>query len=252
MRIDGAREGLRQAMAWLHTWVGLLLGWLLFAIFLTGTLAFFKLELNDWSRPELLGRGQAAPLDAAQLAEVEARMRTLSPLVQSWRLTAADERRPLAQLAWVEPPPADAPAGQRGRFERRWLDPVTGEALQSRETFGIGEFFYRFHFELRSAQQSRWILEGRWAVGLATLFMFVALLSGIVTHRRFFKDFFTFRPRAKAAQRVWLDAHNVSGVLALPFYLVVTFSGLMIFHTLYMPAGIAAVYGPKGGSQRLA
>ena len=32
------KEGFRQAMAWLHTWAGLIFGWLLFAIFLTGTL----------------------------------------------------------------------------------------------------------------------------------------------------------------------------------------------------------------------
>jgi uncharacterized iron-regulated membrane protein len=244
MRADGAREGLRQAMAWLHTWVGLLLGWLLFAIFLTGSLAFFKHELNHWSRPELLGHGLAAPLDAAQLALVEARVHEAAPGAQSWRLTAADERRPLVQLGWRE---AAAP-GQRARLEQRWLDPASGQLLRPRESFGIGEFFYRFHFELRSAQQSRWITEGRWLVGLATLLMFVALISGVITHRRIFKDFFTFRPRAKAAQRAWLDAHNVSGVLVLPFYLVITFSGLMIMHTLYMPAGIAAVYGLKGGT----
>ena len=90
------------------------------------------------------------------------------------------------------------------------------------------------------------MLQGRWIVGVATLLMFVALLTGVVTHRRIFKDFFTFRP-AKGGQRAWLDAHNVSGVLALPFYLVITFSGLMIFHSLYLPAGIAAVYpGARG------
>ena len=33
------KEGLRQSMAWLHTWTGLLLGWLLFAMFATGTAA---------------------------------------------------------------------------------------------------------------------------------------------------------------------------------------------------------------------
>lgn len=34
--------GFRQANAWLHTWAGLLLGWLLYAVFLTGTLSFFR------------------------------------------------------------------------------------------------------------------------------------------------------------------------------------------------------------------
>lgn len=243
MRADGAREGLRQAMAWLHTWAGLLLGWLLFAIFLSGTLAFFKHELNHWSRPELWGHGRAGVLDAVQLAQAEARLQELAPAAQNWRLTAADERRPLAQLSWREPAQQ---AGQRARPAQRWLHPLTGQAIETRATFGLGEFFYRFHFELRTAQQSRWIVQGRWAVGLATLLMFVALLSGIVTHRRFFKDFFTFRPRAKAAQRAWLDAHNLSGVLVLPFYLMITFSGLMLFHSLYMPAGIAAAYGAEG------
>ena len=33
------QEGFRQAMSWLHTWSGLILGWLLFAIFVTGTLS---------------------------------------------------------------------------------------------------------------------------------------------------------------------------------------------------------------------
>ena len=49
------REGFRQAMSWLHTWAGLVLGWLLFAIFLTGTLSFFRNELNLWTHPELHG-----------------------------------------------------------------------------------------------------------------------------------------------------------------------------------------------------
>jgi hypothetical protein len=34
--------GFRQAQAWLHTWCGLWFSWLLFAVFLTGTLAVFE------------------------------------------------------------------------------------------------------------------------------------------------------------------------------------------------------------------
>lgn len=43
------REGFRQAMAWLHTWTGLIFGWLLFAIFLTGTMSYFKEEIIHWA-----------------------------------------------------------------------------------------------------------------------------------------------------------------------------------------------------------
>lgn len=42
-----------QSMAWLHTWAGLIFGWLLFAIFVTGTLAVFDKELDHWMQPEI-------------------------------------------------------------------------------------------------------------------------------------------------------------------------------------------------------
>ncbi|MDR3064738.1 MAG: PepSY domain-containing protein [Comamonas sp.] len=223
------QEGFRQAMSWLHTWSGLILGWLLFAIFVTGTLSFFKNEFNLWMRPELHGL-PASDSDVAQRAQ-EA-LHEHAPGVSHFIMRLPDARTPTVNVLWRDLPDS--------RFQTLLLHPQTGAALQARETAG-GEFFYRFHFELRTAHKGRWTIQGRWVVGAATLLMFIALLTGVVTHRRIFKDFFTFRPR-KGGQRAWLDAHNVSGVLVLPFYLMITFSGLMIFHALYMPAGIAAAY----------
>ena len=72
------------------------------------------------------------------------------------------------------------------------------------------------------------------------MFMLVAILSGIVTHKRIFKDFFTFRPGK--GQRSWLDAHNVSAVLALPYHLMITYTGLVTLMFMYLPAGVQAVY----------
>ncbi|WP_370681655.1 PepSY-associated TM helix domain-containing protein [Comamonas sp. GB3 AK4-5] len=229
-----AQEGFRQAMSWLHTWSGLVLGWLLFAIFVTGTLSFFKNEFNLWMRPELHGLPAADSLVAQRAQQA---LRAHAPDVTQFIMRLPDPRTPAVTVLWR--------GTGNGRFETLMLHPQTGAVLQARETAG-GEFFYRFHFELRTAHSGRWTLQGRWIVGVATLLMFVALLTGVVTHRRIFKDFFTFRPR-KGGQRAWLDAHNVSGVLALPFYLMITFSGLMIFHAIYMPAGINAGYpGAQG------
>ncbi len=228
------REGLRQAMAWLHTWSGLVLSWLMFAIFLTGTLSFYRQEISLWMRPEL-----QAGYSPGQPPSVQALLAVQRAAAQSaqWSLRLPDERDPTLTLQM-------RPSGEQQRPQTLRLHPQTGEVLIPRETMG-GDFFYRFHFELRTAQNGRWVLQGRWVVGVATLLMFIALLSGIVTHRRIFKDFFTFRS-GKNAQRVWLDAHNLSGVLVLPFYLMITFSGLMIFHGLYLPVGIAAAYpGPS-------
>lgn len=43
----------RQAMAWLHAWSGLVVGWVLFAIFVTGTASYYRTDISDWMRPEL-------------------------------------------------------------------------------------------------------------------------------------------------------------------------------------------------------
>ena len=48
------------------------------------------------------------------------------------------------------------------------------------------------------------------------MFMLIAIVSGVITHKKIFIDFFTFR--WGKGQRSWLDAHNASGVLLLPFY----------------------------------
>lgn len=239
-KVPNDREGFRQAMSWLHTWAGLILGWLLFAIFLTGTLSFFKNEFNLWMRPEMHG---LQPVDATDPQVAQTAQKALDALVRKvpsvtqWIMHLPDDRDPAVNILWR--------GTGNGRFETLRMHPQTGEAIDTRQTMG-GDFFYRFHFELRTAQKGRWTIEGRWVVGVATMLMFVALISGVITHRRIFKDFFTFRP-TKGGQRAWLDAHNVTGVLVLPFYLMITFSGLMIFHTLYMPAGIATAYkGEKG------
>jgi uncharacterized iron-regulated membrane protein len=73
--------------------------------------------------------------------------------------------------------------------------------------------------------------------------MLVSILSGVITHKKIFSDFFTFRPRR--GQRSWLDAHNVLAVVALPFHLMITYSGLVLLMITYMPLVLSATYGPE-------
>ena len=47
------QKNIRQSMAWLHSWTGLLLGWLLFAIFLMGSMSYYRHEITMWMQPEL-------------------------------------------------------------------------------------------------------------------------------------------------------------------------------------------------------
>ena len=45
------KDRFRQSMAWLHTWLGLLFGWVLYFIFVTGTAGYLDTEIDRWMRP---------------------------------------------------------------------------------------------------------------------------------------------------------------------------------------------------------
>jgi len=225
--VEAQPEGIRQSMSWLHTWAGLLLGWVLYAMFLTGTLAFFRDEITAYMKPEV--QVQAVTSDAAMITGMRY-LQTHAPDALRWFVLPYSDRDPLIEVSYQKPGKTG-----RGSFQRVQLDPATGEAVQSRETRG-GDFFYRFHYELEMGYP--W---GRWLASIAGMFMLVAIISGIITHKKIFKDFFTFRP-GKGGQRSWMDGHNALSVLGLPFHLMITFSGLMLFMIMVMPAGIYAMY----------
>ena len=218
--MSAIREGVRQVMAWLHGWTGLLLGWVLFVMCLAGTLSVFKPEIGQWMRPET--SATADPADAVQAAANWLGGNTKGST--GWYLLAPNGRMNTVEAAY----------DSGGTFLYRALDPVTG-APAPRETLG-GEFFYRLHFELQLPYP--W---GRLLASIAAMVMLVALITGIIAHRRIFKDYFTFR--SAKGQRSWLDGHNALGVLATPFHLMITFTGIITLASLNMPWPITAAYG---------
>ena len=214
------KNGFRQSMAWLHTWSGLVVGWVLFAVFLTGTVSYYRPEISLWMRPEL--HDTAAGPRAAEV--IVAEMQRRAPDAPSWIVLMPSERNPVADVFWRE----EGPRATRRGFQQARLDPRTGHDLGARATAG-GDFFYAFHFQLFGLP----IPIARWIVSFCAMFMLVAIVSGIVTHRRIFADFFTFRPRK--GQRSWLDGHAVLATLALPYHLMITYTGLITLIALTMP-----------------
>ena len=235
MRVDAKQEGPRQSMSWLHTWASLILGWLLYAIFLTGTLSFFQNEISIWMKPEF---HQSVP----QKTQIEQTRVALAYLQQhhpdagSWAIQLPNSRQNTTILNIRGA--GEDPRARRGGT-RLTIDSATGEVLQARETRG-GSFLYRFHFELYGLPR----IWARWIVGIATLLMLVAIISGVITHKKIFKDFFTFRPGK--GQRSWLDAHNATAVFALPFHIMITFSGLLLLLFTLMPWGVSQIYENRG------
>ena len=218
---------LRQSMAWIHSWLGLLAGWILFAMFVTGTASYFRPEITQWMQPEFHAV-EVSPARAAQTAMTY--MQRVGGDDIQWFIYLPDARTPITRIYEQVNPASKTPP----RPSEIVLDPPTGEPLGARETRG-GEHFYRFHFQLQLPHP--W---GRWLAGLCAMFMLGAIVSGVITHKRIFADFFTLR--WNKGQRSWLDAHNVTAVLALPYHAMITYTGLITLVAMYMPWPVMANY----------
>jgi uncharacterized iron-regulated membrane protein len=234
-----AGRGIRQSMSSLHTWAGLLLGWILYAMFLTGTVSYFKDELSQWMRPELARLSQI-PDQAAVAQRIADELGNTVAGASQWSMRLPDGRTNSVYAFWRA---SARNPGQRG-FGEANFDPATGRKVASRDTLG-GEFFYRFHFQFHYMP----VVWGRWLAGAAAMFMLVAIVSGVITHKKIFVDFFTFRWGKR--QRSWLDAHNAFSVFGLPFHFMITYTGLVTLMALYMPWGERVAFKTPPERQQL-
>lgn len=219
------RPTIRVSLNWLHTWAGLVFGGLLFAIFWTGTLSVFDREIDRWMAPasRLSPIDRPPSLDALrEFYETAVREKAIT-----WSVTLPSERQPMLVVAW---------RNRDGSTERH-LDPATGALLPDPGTLAGTGFLYPFHYTLH-VQAARL---GQWLVGAAGLAMLVLCVSGLVIHRRIFADFFLFRP-ARNSRRWLLDLHTLVGIAALPFILVITFSGIAIAWPVYFQGSLWSAF----------
>lgn len=244
----------RAAMTWLHTWFGLALGFVLMVAFFFGALAVFDREIDRWAIPETRFEPQPMPSfdqlllpilrnlepDERDYAANMPRLHDASqgpmtprvdlPADEFWAYTT--HRDPVLSMGagFRVPQPKDT-AGHNHIHGNITVDPRTGAALRDDQLKIGSRFFYPMHFSLNWT----WKNLGYWIVGLAGFAMLAALVSGVVIHRKIFREFFTFRPD-KHTQRSALDLHNLTGVVALPFHFFFAFTGLLIFAGwLYLP-----------------
>ncbi len=218
--------GFRAAMTWLHTWAGLVLGGVLFAVFWTGTLSVFHEEIDRWMLPSTRLTQTDAPLslDSAVVPAIA----TFTQDATQWGISLPTPRRPHAPFF---------ARGTDGEFTVHALDPATGTPLPPTQSEAASGFIVPFHYSLHI----EWKDLGNWIVGLASMTMLALLVSGVVIHRKRFREFFTLRPH-RNRQRFNLDLHNLTGMVALPFHTVITLSGLILFFGVYFPGAAELVY----------
>ncbi|WP_170163768.1 PepSY-associated TM helix domain-containing protein [Eilatimonas milleporae] len=224
--------GFRDRMGWLHTWAGVLVGALLFAIFWMGSLSVFDKEIDRWMIPEtrIVPTGTPVSYDAL----IRPALSVAGGAAAYLNFLAPDEREPTVKFYYQD---------TDGTFHAAHLDPRTGAPLDLTDSLAGTGFIFPFHYGLHIT----WYDLGYWIVGFAGMSMLVLLVSGLFIHRKIIAEFFIFRPR-KNPRRSTLDLHNLTSLIGLPFYILISFSGLLIFFTIYFPW---AIQQPFGGDDTL-
>lgn len=206
----------------IHGWVGIVSGLALFIAFYAGAITMFEEPLQRWASPrselaEPVPIERAPELAAAVLAEYPEAARSYdihlqtspeNPARMSWTERAGDHAAPQIHYA------ALAPDGSV-QVEQQGPSPVAQFVDVLHQQVGLP-------FEHEIAMP---------IMGAIALLYFIALISGIIVLLpSLVADFFALRI-GKNVKRMWLDVHNVLGILSVPFHIVMALTAVVFaFH----------------------
>lgn len=227
-----------QTLLAVHGWGAVIFGLLLYWVILSGTIAVFSDEINDWASPlpDVLPATFPTGTDAMlRKAAAEVEPKYLDELIVF--ATAGGRIRAFFHTH------GEAVDGEHPEEEGVLFvfDPASGEVIQRLEgseseieaqsSFGkLGHFFVEWHVQLHVP--SPW---GLMLTGMLGLSLMVACVSGFAMHRHLIKDAFLRRRRGDDLLSR-KDAHVMASTWNLPFAFILAFTG-----SFYSLAGAFAI-----------
>jgi uncharacterized iron-regulated membrane protein len=197
-----------------HTWVGLIAGFALFIAFYTGAMTVFTHELHEWDDYQ----GWHATPDSVEIAQrlIDAVVAAHPKVRDGFNLQLPGEHGPRTVLYWFE----RTAGGTVTPHEFRWANGRLDDRTDQSQLAG---FLYRLHYT--AGLPRTW---GIYALGFICILYGVALVTGIIMYApSFLSDLFALR-LGRNLKRLWQDAHNVIGVLSLPFHVIFAWSGAIL------------------------
>lgn len=223
-----------------HSWAGLLTGWLLFVLCLTGTIVVYKYPLKAFSNASMSPASATADIGPDR---VLAAFRAQRPDHRVSVVAFPSDTYSIHQYSIL----AFSPQNKRDRY---WIDPSNGAVRDELES-DFADFVQRLHATLYFGPKP-----GRVIVGVLGVLMLASIVSGLVFHwRRLRKDLFHLRLDAHA-RKAWSDVHKAVGVWTLPFAVIIALTGawLGVEVVIKIPPGASApleVKGERGKGQPL-
>ena len=234
----------KKGIIWLHKWLGIFSGVIVFILSITGCLYVFQDELKLLSYPERYYIRDGASTQAPQ---------AISTLISIAQSALAEEERisridlyPARDRTWVfRAARVDDEAfghwNYQKYYKRVFINPYSGEVQAIENTkYEFFQIVLQLHLNLLLGKKV-----GHPLVGISTLIFTVLLLSGIVLwwpkkwRWKSLKRRLTLSFKVKR-KRVVYDLHNVSGFYALLVALVFAVTGLAFaypdFKNIYVSA----------------
>lgn len=237
---------LKKVFAWLHLWLGLISGIIVFVVSLTGCIHVFHEEIQDLlpKKPRLGQTEIKIPSNGRPLLKPSEIVRRIEK-----SLYADSIRIKPGLMRYYREKGSILMAGEEGG-DRSWytVDPYTGKVLEEKLETSNGTYLIKngqiqgsnmkafdfFEFIL-DGHQTLWLPQkvGNVLVTYGTLVFLVLLISGLIL----------WWPKNKAAakQRYWFqwkqstqwrrknyDLHNISGFYMLLFLFLIGFTGVCI------------------------
>ena len=195
-----------------HTWTGIVAGLALFIAFYAGAITMFKDTLDDWVTPPSPALEHAQTFLLQQASAVMEQTLVAYPAARR-QFTLRLGPSGTASLSW-------RPGGQSQRVTAT-LNADGKLETHTQGTSNAARFIDILHM---TAGIPGGFSVGMGVMGVVSLLYGLALVSGvIVLLPSLVKDLFALRV-GKNLKRMWLDAHNVVGILSLPFHVVMALS----------------------------
>lgn len=192
-----------------HTWVGLVAGLALFVAFYAGAITVFHHDLQAWQSPHGANAAHGTLADAQRLLDGVLERHAKARDHVGMLFPGHEASQPIAY--WQD---------AAGVWQFATLEDVGGSPTPPQA--GLSELVNELHYSLGIPGA------GMYLMGLVSLLYGLALVSGVVIHLpRLAKDLFALRP-GRNLKRFWQDAHNVVGVLSLPFHVVFAVTGALL------------------------
>ncbi|QHJ12685.1 hypothetical protein FX988_02943 [Paraglaciecola mesophila] len=198
-----------------HIWTGILSGLLLYICFVAGAFTMFKAPLNQWA----LQSEQRLPTIAYEQYDdlIQAVLTAYPAAAAKMTVNLPHSVSQHAPVSWVvEDPYTHAATTWQASLDE------SGELLvQSTRLSAIGDFLDDLHRTGGIPGGGDHDAYGILVMGLVAALYFIAIVSGLIIFLpTWFKDLFTLR-KGKNSKRFWVDFHNILGITALPFHIVI-------------------------------